>query len=185
MRKKPVILHKNISAKSRLFTIETLDIEFGNGTTVRYERLKGSKKGAVLIVPLLDDNTVVLIREYAAGVGRYEVALPKGKIDADEQMLQAAERELKEETGFGAKSLKHITSYTIAPGYLSHVTHIILAEELYPEKLAGDEPEEIEVIKWPLGDLQNLLTQNNVTEARSIAALYQIRHLKNLERHDS
>jgi len=178
MRIKPVILHKNISAKSRLFTIETLDLKFANGTEVQYERLKGSKKGAVLIVPLLDDNTVVLIREYAAGVERYELALPKGKIDPGEDMLEAAGRELREETGFAANSIKHITSYTIAPGYLSHITHVVLAEDLYSAPLKGDEPESIEVVKWPLDDLQNLLAQDDMTEARSIAALYQVQHLK-------
>lgn len=178
MRSKPNILHKNVCAQSRLFTIETLDLQFSNGTQVQYERLKGSNKGAVLVVPLLENNIVVLIREYAAGVDRYELALPKGKIDGDESILEAANRELKEETGFGAKQLEHITSYTIAPGYLSHVTHIVLAENLYPEKLLGDEPEEIEVIHWPLDDLQNLLAQKDMTEARSIAALYQVQQMR-------
>ncbi len=178
MRSKPDILHKKVCAQSRLFTIETLDLKFSNGTKVQYERLKGSSKGAVLIVPLLDNDTVVLIREYAAGVDRYELALPKGKIDGDESILDAANRELKEETGFGAKKLEHITSYTIAPGYLSHVTHIVLAENLYEKKLSGDEPEEIEVIKWSLNNLQNLLNQEDMTEARSIAALYQVQQMR-------
>jgi ADP-ribose diphosphatase len=55
------------------------------------------------------------------------------------------------------------------------MTDIILAEDLYPEKLEGDEPEELEVIPWRLDDLQLLFAQGDCTEARSIAALYLIR----------
>ena len=59
----------------------------------------------VAVVPMLDDDTVLLIREYAAGVHRYELGLVKGRIDAGETSLQAADRELKEEAGYGARSL--------------------------------------------------------------------------------
>jgi ADP-ribose diphosphatase len=174
----PRITSRNICAKTKIFTVEALDLEFNNGTQCQYERLKGSARGAVLVVALQDDNTVVLIHEYAAGVERYELAFPKGKIDPGESILDAANRELKEEIGFGARRLEHITSYTVAPGYLGHTTHVVLAEDLYPERLVGDEPEPIEVVTWRLDDVAGLLAREDVTEARSIAALYLVRDLK-------
>ena len=91
---------------------------------------------------MVDRNTVLLIREYSAGVDRYELGLPKGKIDPGESLLNAANRELKEEVGFGAKKLQHLISLSIAPSYLEHMIDIVVAEELYEEKLEGDEPEE-------------------------------------------
>ena len=174
-RKLPQILKREICAQSRLFTIESIDLRFSNGVETQWERLKGSSRGAVLIVPMLDEDTVLLIREYAAGVERYELALPKGKIDRGESIVDAANRELMEEVGYGAHQLTHLDSVTIAPGYLGHTTHIVVGEDLYEKRLVGDEPEEIEVIPWKLSDLSALLAHEEMTEARSIAALVMVR----------
>ncbi|MEE8378905.1 MAG: ADP compounds hydrolase NudE [Gammaproteobacteria bacterium] len=174
-RKKPSVIRSELIASTRIFRVEQRDLQFSNGIEVSYERLVGSDNGAVLIVPMLDNNTVLLIREYAAGVHRYELALPKGKIEPKEPLLDAANREIMEEIGYGAKDLNHLTSFTVAPGYLSHETHIVLAENLYEKKCDGDEPEELEVIPWQLDQLPELLSQEECTEARSIAALFLVR----------
>jgi len=177
MSEKPKILNRKIVAESRLFTIEALDIEFSNGATRQYERLMraSGSHGAVLIVPLIDKQTVLLIREYSGGVDRYELGLAKGKIDEGETALQAANRELKEEVGYGAHKIEQISSFSIAPSYMEHMTEIILAQDLYPEKLPGDEPEELQVVPWKLDNLTELISSGLCTEARSIAALYMVR----------
>ncbi|WP_018953793.1 ADP compounds hydrolase NudE [Thioalkalivibrio sulfidiphilus] len=175
MRKKPRILSSRTVARSRLFHVEELELEFSNGVNTRYERLVGSGRGAVLIVPVMHDGTVLLIREYAAGTDRYELALPKGRIETGEDLLLAANREIMEEIGYGARTLTHLTSLTVAPGYLSHTTHVVLAQDLHEQRLEGDEPEEIEVVPWPLSDIEQLLLRDDFTEARSIAALYLTR----------
>jgi ADP-ribose diphosphatase len=182
MPEKPTILNRTTIAKSRLFLIESLDIQFSNGTLRNYERLaRGNPGGAVLIVPMLDAETVLLIREYSAGVHRYEVGLPKGKTDAGESFLEAANRELKEEVGFGARKLHHLSSFSLAPSYLEHTTEIVIAQDLYAEKLPGDEPEELEVIPWKLCKINDLLASGECTEARSIAALFMtVEYLKTL-----
>lgn len=174
MPKKPFVLSKTTVASSRLFRIEEMDIEFSNGQRRVFERLARGRPGggAVLVVPILDEETVLLIREYSAGVERYELGLPKGRVDPGESMLDAANRELKEEIGYGARQLHLLSSFSIAPQYMQHMTDIILASDLYPEKLAGDEPEELEVIPWKLADINALLATGECTEARSIAALF-------------
>lgn len=172
----PKILHSAIVAKTKVFSIEQMQLRFTNGREVEYERLLGSPHGAVLVVPLLDDETVLLIREYAAGVQRYELALPKGAMNHDEDLLQAANRELMEEVGYGAHDLQLVKSVTVSPGYLNHETHIVLARNLYEKRLPGDEPEPIEVVPWKLADLEGLLNHAECTEARSIAALFMVRY---------
>ncbi|WP_455211793.1 ADP compounds hydrolase NudE [Kaarinaea lacus] len=172
----PKITHSKIIAKTKVFSIEQMQLRFANGTQVEYERLLGSPQGAVLVVPLLDDNTVLLIREYAAGVQRYELALPKGAVDRGEDLLQAANRELMEEVGYGARNLHLLKSVTVSPGYLNHVTHVIVAQDLYEKRLPGDEPEPIEVVPWKLDQLDQLLSHTECTEARSIAALFMVRY---------
>ncbi|NOQ64482.1 MAG: ADP compounds hydrolase NudE [Methyloprofundus sp.] len=177
MSEKPKILNRKVVAQSRLFQIEALDLEFSNGAKRQYERLmrgKGSH-GAVLIIPMLDNETVLLIREYSGGVDRYELGLAKGKIDAGETALEATNRELKEEVGYGARKIQQLSAFSIAPSYMEHTTEIMLAEDLYPERLLGDEPEELQVIPWKLDNLAELFNSGECTEARSIAALYMAR----------
>ncbi|HEY0721855.1 MAG TPA: ADP compounds hydrolase NudE [Gammaproteobacteria bacterium] len=176
MRNKPQILTRHTLARTRLFHIEELELRFANGVITHYERLLSPAAGAVLVVPLLDDHTVLLVREYAAGVDRYELSFPKGRIEAGEEILAAAQREMTEEIGHGARQLSHITTMTLAPGYIGHQTHVVLAQQLYPERSSeGDEPEELEVVPWPLEGVAELLSRDDFTEARSIAALFMIR----------
>jgi ADP-ribose diphosphatase len=179
MPRKPKILSSATLAQTRIFHVEQLDLEFSNGVVVQYERLTGSSNGAVLVIPMLDPDQVLLIREYAAGVHRYELGLPKGRIESGEDLLEAANREIMEEVGFGANRLTHLTSLTLAPGYLGHTTHVVLAQDLYECKRPGDEPEEIEVVPWRLSRLGELLQQDDCTEARSIAALFIARETLN------
>ncbi len=175
MRRKPEILATTTVARSRLFRIEQIDLRFSNGTEVRYERLHGSRGGAVLVVPLLDEETVLLVREYAAGVHRYELGLPKGRVEAGEALLDAANRELMEEVGFGARHLEHLHTLTLAPAYFGHHTELVVASDLYEKRLQGDEPEAIEVVPWKLAELDRLLASGECSEARSIAALFMVR----------
>lgn len=177
MARKPIVTSTETLARTRLFRVERVGLRFANGTEVDYERLKSSARGAVLVVPLLDADTVLLIREYAAAVERYELALPKGRVEDDESLEEAANREIMEEVGYGARRLTALKSVTLAPGYFNHATQLVLAEELYPARLEGDEPEALEVVPWPLARLDELLAHEECTEARSIAALYMVRDL--------
>ena len=141
----PVILRQEVVAQSRLFRVEALQLRFSNGEERVYERIPGGNRHAVMIVPVLNNDTLLLIREYAAGTHTYELGFPKGLVDAGETDEEAANRELQEE--------------------------IFMAHDLYPQQLAGDEPEELEVVPWPLHDAEALLDHPQFHEARSVAAL--------------
>lgn len=169
---KPTILKRQVPTASRLFHVEELHLRFSNGAERTYERLCTKGSGAVLIVPMLDDDTVILVREYGVGVEDYQLGLPKGHVERGENLLDAANRELKEEVGYGAKQLIFLKEMTQSPSYMQHKTHIVLARELYPETLPGDEPEELETEQFKLSELSELIAREDFTEARSIAALY-------------
>jgi ADP-ribose diphosphatase len=137
--------------------------------------MPGPRRTAVLIVPVPDPETVLLVREYSAGMHRYELQLPKGRLEPDEDSLAAADRELKEEVGKGARDLRILTQFSALPGFMSHGTDIVLARDLYEESLEGDEPEPLEVVPWRFDRLYELALSEDCTEARSIAALYLAR----------
>lgn len=169
--KLPEILSKSVVAASRLFSIESLELRFSNGEERTYERMKPSNRGSVMIVPVTEAGDLLLIREYSVGTERYELGFPKGLIDPGETPEQAANRELKEEIGMGSDTLTPLKQVVLAPSYFSSKMTLFLGQDLYPEKLEGDEPEELEVIKWPLQQAEELLTHLDFCEARSITAL--------------
>lgn len=172
MPKLPKILRRGPQRPSRIFEVETLDLEFANGERRVYERLTSRGVGAVIVVPMLDDETVVLVREYAAGLHCYELGLPKGRLEPGESIIEGANRELQEEIGYGARHLQRINRLSLAPAYMAHVTEVVLARELYPSSLPGDEPESLEVVHWPLAEIHALAQREDVSEGRTIAALY-------------
>ncbi|WP_286240455.1 ADP compounds hydrolase NudE [Neptuniibacter halophilus] len=172
---KPEILKVSRTAQSRLFKVEEVELRFSNGAERTYERLANRGRGAVMIIPVTENNEVLLIREYAVGLEDYTLTLPKGLIDPGEDAHQAADRELKEEAGFGSHHLITLKKMSSAPNYMGHMITAVLARDLYPCRLQGDEPEEMEVVAWPLNDLQSLLQDENFTEARAIAAMYMTR----------
>jgi len=167
----PVIHKTQTIAKSRFFKIEQVDLEFSNGATREFERMGGSGRGAVMIVPMLNDETILLIKEYAAGTHSYQLGFPKGLIDPGESSEQAANRELQEEVGYKSESITHLHTVMMAPTFFNASMHIMLAKNLTPSHLEGDEPEPLEVIEWPISDIDALLARDDFREARSIVAL--------------
>ena len=128
-----------------------------------------------MIVPMLDDETVLLVREYCAGTHTYELGFPKGLIDPGEAAEEAANRELKEEVGYGAKSLVSLQQVSMGPAFFSAKMDIFVASNLYAEKLVGDEPEPLEIVPWKLSDAAQLLSREDFSEARSIVALMLVK----------
>lgn len=171
----PTINHRKQIAKSNLFAIEQIDLTFANGEQRQYERMMGTNRGAVMIVPMIDDDTLLLVKEYCAGTHSYILGFPKGLIDEGEQPKQAANRELQEEVGFASEHLHQISEVMMAPAFFNAKMTIFLATNLHASSLEGDEPEPLEIVHWPINDYKALLAKNDFTEARSIAALMLVR----------
>jgi len=179
MHPKPTVLAREIVASSRLFRIEELQLRFANGVERTYERLVGSGTGygAVMIVALADAEHVLLVEEYCAGTHDYQLSLPKGLIEPGETALEAADRELQEEAGFGARRLELLTELSLSPGYMSQKIQVVLARDLYPNKLPGDEPEPMRLDRVNLRELSSLVQHPQFSEGRALAALYLARDL--------
>ena len=165
----PKILNQKLIFKSKLFNIKQADIEF-NGTTMKYEIISGTGSGAVMVVPFID-NDIIFIKEYAAAIDDYMITFPKGKIDKGETIEEAANRELQEEVVYKSKDIKLIKKLYLAPGYIDHMTYVMVAKELSVSSLSGDEPEELEVIRVHRDDVINFLDKNEIIDSRVHAAL--------------
>ncbi|MFM2485428.1 ADP compounds hydrolase NudE [Celerinatantimonas yamalensis] len=171
-KQRPKVLEQHITAQSHFFKVEALHLEFSNGERRVYERLTGGQAGAVMVVPVTADGQLLLVREYAAATERYELSFPKGAIDAGETAQQAANRELQEEIGFAAEKWQLLKEVTVAPSFFGGVMQIFVADELYPSRLLGDEPEPLIVESIPIEQALSLIDRPEFSEARTIAALY-------------
>jgi ADP-ribose diphosphatase len=134
-------------------------------------------------VPLLDAGNILLVREYAVGLERYELSLPMGLVQPPESTLQAANRELREETGYAARTLEALHTLALAPGILGYRMDVVLATGLYPSSSNGDEPEALEVVAWPLERIDELPIRGEIADARTLAALFVARQALMLARH--
>ncbi|WP_136253167.1 ADP compounds hydrolase NudE [Onishia niordana] len=171
---KPRTLARREVTRSRLFAIEEMQLRFSNGAERTFERLmpSGNGTGAVMMVAMPDPEHVLLIREYAAGFDDYVLTLPKGVVDPGEDIVSAANRELMEECGFGAHRIEPLVELSLAPNYMHHRMQVMLASDLYPHRLEGDEPEPLIVETHAIASLPALLAREDFHEARAIAALY-------------
>lgn len=172
MHELPQILERREVARSRLFHVEELSLEFANGVQRTYERLPARGRQAIIVVAIDAEDNLQLIKEYAAGFHRYQLTLPKGTSEPGETLEHAAERELREEIGLGARKLTYLRHLNIAPGHMGFTIHVILAQDLYPAPLQGDEPEPLQLVAWPLAAIEQLYDCEDFDEARALAALH-------------
>ena len=139
-----------------------------NGKTIHISFI--NHPGAVIVAPLLDSNTVVMLRHFRPSLGRYILELPAGTIDVPEKPATCAKRELLEETGFTARKLKKLGEIYPVPGYSTEVIHIFKAEGL---TAGGAKPEDYEVIDvkfFPRGEIKRLFQQGKLIDGKSICA---------------
>lgn len=174
----PQITDLNVIAKTRIFEIQSVDLTFSNGEQRTYERLTPNRRSSVMVVPI-DGSDLILVREYAVGSERYELGFTKGIVDLGEDPAAAANRELQEEIGFGAKKITPLRSLYSSPSHMFGLMHVFVAEDLYPSQLEGDEPEPLEVVRMPLSDIDKLLADPDFAESRNLSALFLLREFLN------
>lgn len=127
--------------------------------------------GAACIVPMLDKDTVLLIEQWRIGAKRPLWEIPAGTLDAGEDPLACAARELKEETGYAAEKIEHLFTMFPSPGILDEKMHIFIATGLSQGEQALEEDEEIRVKAFSFRDLRVQLKANNIKDGKTIAAL--------------
>ena len=147
------------------------DVQLPDGGTAVRELIKHI--GAVCVIPVTDDGRVVLERQYRYPISRVVIEIPAGKLDyADEDRLEAAKRELHEETGLTADKWTDIGLYYPAPAYSDEKITMYLAQGLHKGKQDLDEGEFLEVFTMPLTELVEKVLSGEISDGKTqIAAL--------------
>lgn len=153
----------------RLLKVYLAERKLPNGYSVKLELIK--HPGAVLIVPFLGKDKIILIRQYRAVINSYLWELPAGTLNRDERPRPCAQRELMEEIGYKSGSLRRIGYIYPAPGYTTEKI-IIYAARLLKKVEAKNEPDEVIVAKtFSAKDIKRLFNSGKIVDAKTICAL--------------
>jgi len=131
--------------------------------------------GSVGILPLLTGNRVLLIRQYRHAVGQTIWEIPAGTMEPGETPIECAGRELEEETGYRARSLKQLFDCYAAPGYSMELMHVFLARRLRPMEQRPEEDEVISVEPVEGERAFRMIRSGQIRDAKTICALSYLR----------
>ncbi len=128
--------------------------------------------GAVVMLPLLNPETVILIRQYRYAAGQELWELPAGTLEPDETARDCAQRELAEEIGYQAGSLEKVHRFYVAPGYSTEAMDLFVARGLTSvEGVQGDDDEVITVVPMNQAAVHQLMTDGQVLDAKTLVGL--------------
>jgi ADP-ribose pyrophosphatase len=128
------------------------------------------------------EGEVICVKQYRYAVGRLMLEIPAGKLDSkDEDPLEAAKRELREETGAVSGKMTYLGVFYSSPAILDEKIHMYLAEELEYGETDFDEDEFIEIVKIPLSELVDMIQAGEVPDGKTQAAIINSQKLKRIK----
>ena len=155
----------------KVFNLVVDEIEYSSGR--RGVREVAEHPGGSVVVPMLDDKTVLLIRQFRYPIKELIYELPAGKLDAGEDPMRCAARELQEETGYKAEHLTKLTAIYTTPGFCTEKLHIYLATGLQqlPSGQQLEEGENLTLETCSLKDAVSMIEQGKIIDGKSICGL--------------
>lgn len=167
--------------QGRVFKLVKENVTLDNGLTINLDIIR--HPGAAAIVPLLNNRTVILIKQYRHAIGDFIWEIPAGTLSQKETPIQCAKRELIEETGFAAEVWKRLGTITPVPGYSDERIHIFLATDLTIAQQELDADEILNVHKVKLDDAMEMIYKGTIQDGKTISGLCMVTHWLNDKRY--
>ncbi len=158
--------------QGRVVSLNLESVTLPNGATVEMEIIH--HPGASAVVPMSDDKTVLLIRQYRHAVGGYILEIPAGKLDPGEDPRECARRELEEEIGCRAAFLDHLLSFFTTPGFTDEIIHIYKATGLTRGKQNLERDEVLDVVEIPLENAMTRIEDGTIRDGKTIVGLQAV-----------
>ena len=166
-------------------TLESQHIYKGSIINLRKDRVTVSggesyreiieHSGGAVIGAIIDDGNIVMVKQYRKAANRVMLEVPAGKRDDDEELIETARRELKEETGYTAGKIIPLGKMYPTPGYSEEILEIFLARDLIPGETDFDENEAIDILDYPLDDLVDMIMAGEITDGKTQVTVFMIK----------
>jgi ADP-ribose pyrophosphatase len=166
-------MEKTINSKllhaGKHFSFRSDEVQLPSGKTVTRDVV--DHPGAVAILPILDDGRILLVKQYRYATRKELLEIPAGTLEPGEAPDTCARRELREETGYTAGSMRRILSLYVAPGYSNEIIHIYFASQLRQGEKVMEEDEDIITEAYGLDDLLDMIERNTIEDAKTVAGV--------------
>ncbi|MFB9277314.1 NUDIX domain-containing protein [Cohnella cellulosilytica] len=155
--------------EGRMISLQVDTVSLPNGGTATREIVR--HPGAVAVLALLDGKMLV-VEQFRKPLEKVQVEIPAGKLDAGEEPEAAALRELEEETGYRAKTIRHLHSFSTSPGFAEEIVHLYVTEELESGQVNLDEEEFLTCEAITLEQAQAYIREGRICDAKTLLAVY-------------
>jgi ADP-ribose pyrophosphatase len=159
--------------KGRAFDIRRDVVRLPDGRTTKLDIVEHI--GSAVIVPVDEQGYMYFVRQYRHAAKLDMLELPAGTLEPGEDPLICAQREVREETGMAAGSIREIGGFFLAPGYSTEFMRVYLATDLHHDPLEADADEFLSVEKLPVTEALRLAESGGLPDAKSLAALLLVK----------
>ncbi len=153
----------------RRIRVEVDTLQTADGRTIRRDAIR--HPGAVVILPVLDAERVVLLKNFRFVIGETLWEVPAGTVEPPEPLEACARRELLEETGYQAKKWRSLGYLYASPGVLDEKLHLFVAEELTPGPAKPEPDEQLEPVIVKLADAIRMCLDGTIRDAKTVTSL--------------
>lgn len=154
--------------EGRVFDVTVDTVREGEQT---YVREIVHHPGSAVILPVFDDGTIALVKQYRHPAVKYLLELPAGTLNERERPEVGAARELEEELGLVAGRLEKLSEFFISPGFLSEKMWLYLATDLRQTEQRLEDDEAIEIVRLPIDRALQMITDGEIEDAKTIIGL--------------
>lgn len=164
----PKIISSEKVFEGRVFNVTVDTVSEGEHT---YKREVVHHSGSAVIIPVNDDGTVVLVRQYRHPAVRYLLEAPAGTLAEGERPEVGAARELQEELGLVATRLEKLSEFFVSPGFLEEKMWVFLATDFTEGEQHLDDDEFLDLVRLPIAEALEMITSGEIQDAKTIIGL--------------
>ena len=160
--------------EGKVINLKLLDNELEDGNIGLREIVE--HPGGVCVIGVDENKDVLMVKQYRVPFGKMLLEAPAGKLDKNEDILSAAKREFTEETGYIAKKLTYMGEFYPSVGFLTEKIHIYIGEDLEKRVQKLDDDEFLDVEKYNVDALYNMVLKNEIKDAKTVIAIMLLKN---------